>query len=440
MVGVPLGQEFYFFLSYARRDDREDAFVEQFYADLLTELRDRGAACEGQLSFRDSARIRLGADWEKAIGDAVGSCRALVALCSPGYVNSAYCGKEWAVFQDRLRRYRIETDADAPALIPVRWLPIRGALPPAMSRYQYTERGMDPKMREEYAERGLMHIMRTDPAGATYRAVMSAVADGVRRAAERYGLPQVKPDLKTVSSAFQGYEVGEPLERTTGRVRVFVAAGTASAPPAGRRDHQYYGRSPYDWTPYHPPVHPTAALRAQQVIGDSLCITHFDEVGHDLVSKLDEGVRNRETSVLLVDVWAARGEPYRAALAAFDRQNHPVTGVLVPCHDTDEESHADTLWHDLSQVFQRNWMRRNDAWDPLFRVQVDKRHFDDQLAVMVVVAQNRLAETAEPVLLPAGPEAPPLPSLGVPAQPPTGRDGPAEPPGSPHSEGSDDDG
>ena len=57
-----------------------------------------------------------------------------------------------------------------------------------------------------------------------------------------------------------------------------------------------------------------------------------------------------------------------------------------------------------------------------------------------IIEGSRLAETAEPVLLPAGPEAPPLPSLGVPAQPPTGRDGPAEPPGSPHSEGSDDDG
>ncbi|KUM86335.1 MULTISPECIES: FxsC protein [Streptomyces] len=430
---------FYFFLSYARREDREDAFVGQFYADLLTELRARQADCESQPAFRDLERIRMGADWEKVLGDAVGSCRAFVALCSPGYVNSPYCGKEWAVFQDRLTRFRGETDIDAPALIPVRWLPFRGALPPEMSRYQYTERGMDPQMREEYAERGLMHIMRTDPAGALYRAVVSTVADAVRRAAERYGLPQVSPDLRIVRSAFQGYQVGELIGNATGTVRVFVAAGTASAPPEGRNNSQYYGRSPYDWTPYHPPVHPTAAFRAQQVINDSRCLAHLDEVGHDLLRKLEEGMRNRETSVLLIDAWTARGEPYRTALAAFDRHNHPVTGVLVPCHETDEESHADTLWQDLSRVFQRNWMRRNDAWDPLFRVQVDKGHFDDKLSVMVTVAQNRLAETADPVVLPEGPVAPPLPALGVPARPPTGTGGPDDPPEASPTEGPDDD-
>ncbi|MDN3026418.1 FxsC protein [Streptomyces sp. S.PB5] len=415
---MPLAQGFYFFLSYARREDRQDAFVSRFHADLLAELQAKGADCEGQPAFRDLEQIRMGTDWEKAIGDAVGNCRAMVALCSPGYVNSPYCGKEWTVFQDRLTRFRHDTDIDAPSLIPVRWRPVRGALPPEMSRYQYTERGMDLRTREEYAERGLMHIMRTDPAGATYRTIVSVIADAVRRAAERYRLPRLSPDLRTVRNAFEGHEVGEHLGSETGSVRVFVAAGTVAAPPEGRRNSQYYGRSPYDWAPYHPPVHPTAAFRAQQVINDSRCMAHLDEVGDDLVRKLEEGLRNRETSVLLIDAWAARREPYRTVLAAFDQQNHPVTGVLVPCHETDEESHADTLWHDLSQVFQRNWMRRNDAWDPLFRVRVDKGHFDDKLSVMVTVAQNRLAERADPVVLPEGPAAPPLPALGVPARPP----------------------
>jgi hypothetical protein len=49
---------------------------------------------------------------------------------------------------------------------------------------------------------------------------------------------------------------------------------------------------------------------------------------------------------------------------------------------------------------------------------VDKEHFDDRLAEMVIVAQSRLMENAVPRRLPAGPPAPPMPGLNVPAQPP----------------------
>lgn len=104
-------QEPYFFLSYARKDDR-DEFVKRFYDDLALELRRIGADPSAQPPFRDVERLGLGADWARVLGGAVGHCRAFVALYSPSYLSSEYCGKEWTAFRERLDKYRQETEID----------------------------------------------------------------------------------------------------------------------------------------------------------------------------------------------------------------------------------------------------------------------------------------------------------------------------------------
>lgn len=436
--GVALEREPYFFLSYARRDDRGDAFVKRFYEDLVAELDGLGVDCSGQQPFRDVERIALGMDWERTLSREVGHCRALVALCSPAYVNSLYCGKEWAAFEARLVKYREQTDIDVPALIPVLWAPLHGAMPPEIGQYQYFE----APMTQEYLEQGLLGLLRSDPGGRAYRTVLSLVAKRVRYAADLFRLPRAQDlDLRAVRSPFEGWEPAGPGVRTTGHVRVFVAAGVTGRMPAGRLRQEYYGPSPLDWTPYHPPIHPTVAHRAQRVIIDEGCTTSLEVVDRGLAGKLDEARRDNQTSVLLVDAWAARQREYCVPLSDYDRQNHPVTGVLVPCHETDEESCDEKLWTDLQQVFRRNWMRRNDPYDPLFQVQVERHRFEDRLARMVVVAQNRLMENAVPRRLPAGPPAPPMPGRKEPppSSPPRSDD-PAElPDRPPPQKGQDDD-
>ncbi|CAM5550022.1 FxsC protein [Streptomyces griseorubiginosus] len=419
-------REPYFFLSYARRDDRGSAFVGRFYDDLVEELARLGADVSGQQPFLDVERIGLGMDWESTLGSEIGHCRAMVALCSPAYVNSLYCGKEWAAFESRVLKYREQTDIEVPALIPILWVPLHQAMPPEISRYQYFE----PAMGQEYLEQGLMGLLRSAPGGRAYRAVLELVAKRVQHVADLFRLPRAQGlDLGTVRSPFEGREPAGPGSRTTGHVRVFIAAGVTDPLPEGRQRREYYGPSPLDWTPYHPPVHPTVAYRAQRVIIDEGCTSTLEVVDGGLGEKLEEAMYNNQTSVLLVDAWAAREGRYRTALSDYDRENHPVTGVLVPCHETDEESGDEKLWADLQQVFRRNWMRRNDPYDPLFQVQVERQRFEDRLARMVVVAQNRLMEKAVPRRLPAGPSAPPMPGLSVPYPPPSRADDPTEPEG-----------
>jgi FxsC-like protein len=412
-----LVQEPYFFLSYARKDDR-DEFVKRFYDDLVLELRRIRADPAAHLAFRDVERLGLGADWAQVLGEAVGHCRAFVALYSPTYLTSEYCGKEWTAFRERLHEYRRETEIDVPALVPVLWAPMGAKVPEEIARFQYQEAGMG----QEYSTHGLMHVLRTDPTGEAYRRIVEKVAFRVRIAADRFRLP-VTPglDLGDVRGLFP---VAEPQRATAagdGHVQVFLAAGVADPLPEGRNRPEYYGRSPREWTPYHPPKHPTVAHRAQKVIVEEGYTSNIEVVDDGLSGRLDETMRNNQTSILLVDPWAVRSEGYRDALAGYDAQNRPATGVLVPCNDSDEETGDEAIWQDLSRVFWRNWRRRIDPHDPLFRVRVGADQFEDRLAVMLTVAQNRLMEmeSTTPYRLPEGPPLPPLRSLTLP--------GPADP-------------
>ena len=203
-------QEPYFFLSYARKDDERDEFVKRFYDDLVVELRRIGADPAAQPSFRDVERLGLGDDWARVLGAAVGHCRAFVALYSPAYLNSEYCGKEWTAFRERLLQYRLETEMDVPALIPVLWAPMEGTLPEAIARFQYNEAGMG----QEYAAHGLMHVLRTDPTGPAYRRIVEKVAIRVRLAADRFRLPFMSGlDLGEVRGLFPWSSTSGPPNR-----------------------------------------------------------------------------------------------------------------------------------------------------------------------------------------------------------------------------------
>jgi FxsC-like protein len=397
-----IGHEPYFFLSYARRDNR-DAFVERFYDDLVQELLRTGADPDLLPPFRDVERLTLGADWRRELGAAVGRCRAFVALYSPAYLNSEYCGKEWTAFRERLEEYRRETEIDVPALVPVLWAPLQGDLPEEIGRFQYQEAGMG----EEYSTRGLMHILRTDPTGPAYRMAVERVAYQVRAVADRFRLPPAPGlDLGELRGLFPAASHQGAAAPKTGHVLVFVAAGVADALPEGRHRAEYYGRSPWEWTPYHPPRNPTIVHRVQRMIVQQGYTSSIETVDHGLSSRLDEAMENNQASILLVDPWAVRIPVYRDVLAEFDRRLHPTTGVLVPCHDVDEESGSEEIWEDLSRVLPRNWRRYND---PLFRVRVAEDEFDGQLAAMLDVAQNRLMDLkSNPSQLPEGPPPPRL--------------------------------
>lgn len=394
----------YFYLSYARRDDRYDAYVGRLYRDLVEQLEVLGGR-GAQPSFRDIERIGLSESWDREFGDAVGECRTLVALYSPAYFRSLYCGKEWAAFRARQQEYRRATEIDAPVLIPVLWSPT--PVPREAESIQY----MDSRLGTEYAEHGLLNLLRTDPTGEPYRRAVEGIAQRIHFAAERFGLPRAVIDFASVRGAFPDSE-SAPFEeqRAVGHVRLFVAAGGTGRPPAGDQSATSHGTSPLGWTPYAQPPRATIAHRAQRLIVGEGMTTSLEEVDRTLGEQLDEALRNNQASILIIDPWSIGDPTYRDALTRFDGGHHPATGVIIPWDSSSAEPEEE-LWAEVRSMFMRNWIRRDDRHDPLFRVRVDQENFDNVLTAMVTGIQNRLMEQGTPQRLPPGPAAPPMPGL-----------------------------
>ncbi|GAA1407146.1 hypothetical protein GCM10009639_55530 [Kitasatospora putterlickiae] len=471
MVGTFTGQvggcwvRPYFFFSYARRDQLVGgAFVDQFFTDLRDELaRIEPDAGPGELAYRDTERLRVGDDWERQLSRMVGASRTMVALYSPAYFASDYCGKEWTAFDHRTRRHEEQTGESVPALIPVLWEPPPEDLPVEVRRIQYVQDDFGP----EYAAGGLRHLLRTDPHGAAYRLVVRVIAERVREAAA-WRVSELRDlDLGRVEGCFPVPEIA-PVTARSSLVRLFVAArwaGDRSAqaaqaaaangdrvPPqrsegtvaagtdgAGGPDERYrggwYGAHPRDWAPYHPPRRPSLAVQAQQVITRAGHSTSLETVGPDLADALDRARENNEVSVLLVDPWAAAREPYRQALRDFDRQNHPVTAVLLPDSSDDPPPGPARarLWEGVREVFARTWLHRSGP-EPLFRIHIRRERFERELLSTVTVAQNRLLDQVDddPVTARAqfglGPDPRPMPGLTIPAWPPPAPSAPSTPP------------
>jgi len=188
----------HFFLSYAHGDHRDDEWVARFSGDLATEIRAlTGDDQDTDMGFLDNRNLHAGVLWPRALVDALSSAHTFIALCSPRYFRSRYCGQEWAVFADRLRAYRQETGRQAPSIIPVFW--IVTDVPASLGDIQYRDKTFGAR----YEREGLRELMRLDirPDYATF---VRALAIRVHKVATAFPLPPAerRPDFHSVSNAF----------------------------------------------------------------------------------------------------------------------------------------------------------------------------------------------------------------------------------------------
>jgi len=103
---------FLFFTSYARLDNREGRLTTA-----VNRLRDRLIAKTGENVeiFFDTQELKNGVEWQERLGAALKDTRVIVCLCSPAYLKSAFCAKEFEIF-----RLRVEAAAGHDvAIIPI---------------------------------------------------------------------------------------------------------------------------------------------------------------------------------------------------------------------------------------------------------------------------------------------------------------------------------
>ncbi|MBE1486964.1 TIR-like protein FxsC [Plantactinospora soyae] len=197
----------YFFLSYAHGEREDRARVQQFFNDLSTEIRvltgeDGGTA----VGFHDDGALRLGDDWPRELFNALCRAQTMIALFSPRYFRSEFCGKEWAVFSARVRRWEQHGGSGQARLIPIFWVR-RTQVPDVIEHLQHR----DARFSDTYDREDLRDLLREHARGRSgeYERFVSVLALMITEiAAEGHPMPEsdlypeFQSDLRAVGSAF----------------------------------------------------------------------------------------------------------------------------------------------------------------------------------------------------------------------------------------------
>ena len=269
--------DYWFFLSYARRndvshtlatdDDKTRKLVRRFHEELAAEIISRAntgqARTAEQVGFFDQVGIEPGDTWDVTLAEALRTARVMVCLFTRNYFNSRVSGQEFEVFQGRVRQHAAG-GALPPLIIPVLWhrpdkLP--STLPAAAADLQYTY----DEFSKVYTQEGLEYIMRLTKHSDDYQEFLIKFADRLIEVAEKHvlkPLPQVPP-LTTVKSAFHVTPVaaaapqagpGTLANSGPNFVHFVFVAGQSHELQAIRNKLTAYAQEGRLWKPYLPDV------------------------------------------------------------------------------------------------------------------------------------------------------------------------------------------
>jgi len=205
----------WFFMSYARADDqpRDAALVHSFFEDLKAEVAARVTDQSPPIAYFDQENLEPGDPWPNEIADALRNCRTFLAIMTARYFTREYCGREWAIFENRCRA--LDEPSVPPLIIPVLWVaPEEGGLPEFATDLQMT---FDPAVvhqeerpaLEDYARYGLLHIVKRkeiSPYRNAYETILERLAARIIQVATEHPLPPLAgpglPSLKDVANRF----------------------------------------------------------------------------------------------------------------------------------------------------------------------------------------------------------------------------------------------
>lgn len=298
------------FLSYARDDSRSDPWIKKFAEDLKEALRVLLGPQHEPL-FYDSETITAGSRWREVLADALCKSRVCVALCSTSYVSSAFAGKEYQVFLDRIDMHKQRTGGSPTALFPIIWAPsLIDPFPAAIKDIQFT----DASLPQSYAERGLLGLLKNERFKADYVDFVDELAKKVVVAGTSPMQPLAQlPAFDQIEHAFLP-KPGQATSRTE------------------RGPHHahfvYLSSKGWNWQPYGDDE---IGIMAQR-ISTTLKLRYHDlDATANLTNEIDKAEANNEPVMLIADASSMRQKPYSDALSAYDEaKNFLNCSVLVP--------------------------------------------------------------------------------------------------------------
>lgn len=352
----------YFFLSYARtpkRDpaDREDPdrWVYKLYKDLCSAILQMTDARPEEAGFMDREN-KIGTQWSPELNAALARSRVFVPLYSRRYFESDNCGREWFAFARREITRRARGRQLVDAIVPALWTRLpREQLPHVAQSVQFDHNFLG----ERYCTEGFYGIMKLQNYRADYQRAVHRLAEriiaigdeSVHFADETATRPMTTADFDSLPSAF-----GPASARRTadGDLRIAVLAHDTSTLPAGRTP-DYYGATPYHWSPYRPDYPQPLADYAQELAKKCLDFKPLVGAFEDGPTDWAGDAHSVPPSLCLVDPWVSLSADHQEQLKQLDRVEEPWVSVLVPWNSQDAGTHQakDDLHANLGQHLGR---------------------------------------------------------------------------------------
>jgi FxsC-like protein len=391
-------KDYWFFLSYARRDAIGREYLKRFYEELTLEVASK-AGLDSRLKaedigFFDEIGVEVGDRWPVTMESALQKSRAFVCLFSRGYFNSEYCGKELQVFVARLDAYAAANSLDKPPLIiPVLWdgpHAIPRNLPKVVSDVQYTH----DKFGKTYSEEGLGYIMRLEKHKDDYQEFLMRFGEKLVDVGKSFSLPPLSalPPLTDVKSIFHlGSGSADPPRTPDSAGPRFVqfvyVAGNRDAFEAHPLRHklEYYGPDGgMDWHPYLPDVPDEVCMLAQDVASAEKLRYEVLPLGNDVIRQIAEAERRNKVVAIIVDTWTLTLQPYHTFMRDYDSHSFLNCVVLVPWNNNDNETVASRS--DLEDKLRETFQNRAFLEDPTF---LDRIGSYDELKKELCTALNK---------------------------------------------------
>jgi FxsC-like protein len=365
---------YWFFLSYARADTKNDAYLKKFYEDLNERVRFlsggmidvESKVVVDTIGFFDTEDIEPGTQWPSELGKALRISRTFVCVLTATYLTRPYCGKEWEIFSSRVQEYlknQPEKGDPPPVIFPVLWAPeelLRPLLPKAISTIQFSHK----EFGEEYTQRGLRQFRRQlGKYKNQYEEFLNKLSTSLIKAARGYDLP-VPVNLDDITVVQSAWITRTPVpgapdnaigsQAVVSRATLVSAAFDDRGPRCidfiflaaekqevehTRTDLRYYSNEGgAGWKPYMPIADEEMGTVAATVCDNEKLFLYAVPFEERLSERIKDAESKNRVVILIVDMWSIQLPKYKKFWDDFIELDVNNTAVLVPWNSSDAET------------------------------------------------------------------------------------------------------
>jgi FxsC-like protein len=388
-----------FFFSYARNDRDQGGYLDKFYDDLVEEVRQRaGLVTNAEAGFRDTHNIELGVPWPDALLQALGSAKVMVCLYSPTYFQREHCGKEWMLFDERLRAWTVRQGLESPPplFLPVLWRPVQ---PPAHLAHVNWKH---PGLGANHEQKGLHFLTkRAAPEQQDeYRDAIELIAQIIVDRAKLYPLEPValQPDYAQARNAFEvpaPLRVAAPASTVKGpaHVRFVLVAAKSDEVKPPRQTVEAYGDTCNDWKPYYPAAPARIGPLVQRIASEADFTSELLPADQDVQQRIHEAEKHNSLLFLVVDPWTLRLKSYKDYVERYDQYTSLNCAALVPWNLQDPEAAAQMPQLDVA--VNASFGRKLAMGDVMLRTRLETEEaLRTELSKALALAQSKVINYA----------------------------------------------